>query len=258
MVVGREYRGAPGGDGLVRVNSRPGSSAPVAGPARTADIRHLMSQIHAMARSTADVREAVVVARECGVAVAATREALKACQLAEEEQFQISQEAAEVHLRTQRQAGGLLNAMEMHHGGRPKTDSSVASVSEHAPPTLRDLGLDAHESHRWQRIAGLSTEDFEGYIRESRAKRRELTTAAVLAVASQRARDERVAREGRRPSSKPMLLAKYERTQQQVAELIWLDPLALASAIGPARRFRVLDELARLRFWMDEVEAALT
>src|SRR5262249_42450824 len=110
-------------------------------------------------------------------------EALKSCQLLEEEQFELKQDVAEAHIRTQRRAGELLQQIRRHPGGRPSgTPSSVKGVRPQ-PSTLRELGITVQDSHRWRRIASLPSDAFETFIRDSRAAARELTSARMLAHA---------------------------------------------------------------------------
>jgi hypothetical protein len=56
-----------------------------------------------------------------------------------------------VKIRAERRAGELLSQMETSGGGRPsKTGNTMLQVS-----TLKDLGIERIESHRWQREASI-------------------------------------------------------------------------------------------------------
>ncbi len=50
----------------------------------------------------------------------------------------------------------------------------------HDETTLKDVGVNMLQSHRWQSIAALHKKDFEGYVREHRQGQKESTTAGVL------------------------------------------------------------------------------
>lgn len=75
---------------------------------------------------------------------------------------------AELKLRAERKAGELLGQMPKNPGGRSTSD------------TLSQVGIARHQSSRWQRIAHLPEDEFEGYIAETVEAGRELTTAAAL------------------------------------------------------------------------------
>lgn len=71
--------------------------------------------------------------------------------------FEAERQACEIRLRAERKVGQILHAMEKHKGGRPsETPSTTKGVS-----TLADLGISEGQSHRWQKLAGVSDEDFE-------------------------------------------------------------------------------------------------
>lgn len=62
---------------------------------------------------------------------------------------------AEVKLRAERKAGELLAEMPKNPGGRSTSD------------TLSQVGVQRHQSSRWQRIASLPDHDFENYVTEA-------------------------------------------------------------------------------------------
>jgi hypothetical protein len=76
---------------------------------------------------------------------------------------------AEGRLRAQRRGGELLKPDAEHRGG-----------SKTRVGFLNEAGLDDHESIRWQSIAGLPLDVFEGYIADVLASDDELTTAGLL------------------------------------------------------------------------------
>jgi hypothetical protein len=52
--------------------------------------------------------------------------------------------------------------------------------------TLAEVGIEKHQSHRWQRIASLDAEAFERYLAATKAAGQELTSAGVQREARQR------------------------------------------------------------------------
>jgi len=99
----------------------------------------------------------------------------------------VQNQAAELALRAKRRAGELLAGREAPRGRR--TDLEPRDMLSPSPaPTLKELGVEFHDSKRWQRIAAVPEEDFEGYVGD---KTRELTTAGLLATANSRAKAER-------------------------------------------------------------------
>lgn len=75
---------------------------------------------------------------------------------------------AELKLRAERKAGEMLASADLKPG--PKKDAD----------TLSAIGIKQHQSSRWQRIASLPEDDFEGYISDAVDHGRELTTAGAL------------------------------------------------------------------------------
>jgi hypothetical protein len=223
-----------------------------------------LDQISAIVRQTRDLIQYIDTARDSVLLVRRARavemlvdEALKNCHLLEEQQFELRQEAAEAHLRTQRRAGELLGELLLHSGGRPsKNGSTAGAVSQ--PPRLRELGIDRHESHRWQRIATVPEDLFEEHISRWRTERKELTTSRMLLLANRtlEAREDDLDEEAR-PSAGPALLAEYRRAMRHLSELLWLDPLPLARTMEPRQRDDEVQCLKRLRLWLDEFEQAI-
>ena len=97
--------------------------------------------------------------------------------------LEMQNQAAEIKLRAERRAGEMLATIKPHEGGRPReTCSIVEQVLENTK--LTDLGIDRHQSHRWQLEAGLPEEIFEQHIAEVKASGEELTSIGVLQLAS--------------------------------------------------------------------------
>ncbi len=78
--------------------------------------------------------------------------------------------AAELKVRAERKAGSLLQDMGTRHG---RVD------------TLSGLGIEHHQSSRWQRIATLPEDSFEEYVATAHAHGTELTSSGLLKLAKQ-------------------------------------------------------------------------
>lgn len=89
--------------------------------------------------------------------------------------LEVQNRCAELKLRAERKAGALL-AATVSTGPRK-------SVS----PTLGEIGINANQSSRWQRIAALGEPEFDAYIASAFNDARELTTAGALKLAKQSA-----------------------------------------------------------------------
>jgi hypothetical protein len=239
------------------LSGRLSTPAPIRGQVDAGQLSDIIRRAMDMIEYIDSARDAIVLVRHASAVGKLVDEALKSCRLLEEEQFDLKQAASEAHLRTQRRAGELLSDVLLHAGGRPsKTGSHDGAVSER--PTLKQLGIDRHESHRWRRIASLASEAFEEYVTTCRSQRRELTTIGALQLANRMAILEREQDDlDARPSGGPALLVEYQKATRGMSELIWLDPLPLASAMRPAERAGEIDRMHRLRLWLDEFEQAL-
>jgi hypothetical protein len=230
---------------------------PSIGPVLTS--RHLgtlVASVRETVRRVDNARDATLLVRRANAIEKTVSEALKTYSLLGKDQFQLRQEAAEAHLRTQRRAGELLAQLPRNPGGRPRQRSAGQGGPSNQPITLRELGVDVHESHRWQRIAAVPEQQFEEYINECRARDAELTIAGMLKLARELIRNDQEA--ARRPSSLPMMLREYDRARKSVSEMIWLDPERLAVAMQEDQRERELEHLQRLRIWLAEFERALS
>jgi hypothetical protein len=84
--------------------------------------------------------------------------------------------AAEIKVRAERRLGQVLATMEKNRGAAtPSHDGSAFP-----PPTLRQLGLTANESSRFQRVAGLPEASFEQHIADAITSHLHLTSAGLL------------------------------------------------------------------------------
>ena len=88
---------------------------------------------------------------------------------------------AEIRLRAERKLGQLLAITPRLHG-RPKS-----VPSENTLPGLSDLGIpDRKISHRAQRIAAVSADEFEAYLLHAHGSGWEITTRHLLRIAERR------------------------------------------------------------------------
>ena len=53
---------------------------------------------------------------------------------------------------------------------------TVWKTQRHAVTTLSEIGIQKKQSERWQSIAGLPKQDFEGYIPDNKQGQKEITT----------------------------------------------------------------------------------
>lgn len=87
--------------------------------------------------------------------------------------------AAEVKLRAERRAGEMLERLERNIGGDRKSTPNVGHCSEYGK-VLEDTDTTRQDASRWQTIAGMEEEKFEGIIGEAKEKKIELTSALML------------------------------------------------------------------------------
>jgi hypothetical protein len=85
--------------------------------------------------------------------------------------------AAEVKLRAERKAGGLLRSLKLKGGDR-KSKRHGASLK------LADLGISRDQSKRWQRVAAVSDAEFGHYLKWTADQGREITSAGLLRIAA--------------------------------------------------------------------------
>jgi hypothetical protein len=208
-----------------------------------------------MIRYVDNAREAALLVRRANATDKLINEALKTCGLLEEEQFELKQDMAETHLRTQRRAGELLFELEKHPGGRLPAKGTEAGGYSGKPLTLRELGISSLESHRWQRIASLPLKAFEAYIADRRSRKLELTTAAVLALAKRPHVDsDRAATAG---GARMATIGEYKKARPYFQALISLDPTVLVAAMGAGVCDEEIRAVQKLRLWLDEFENEL-
>lgn len=104
------------------------------------------------------------------------------------ESLEMQNACAEIKLRAERRAGEILREMPKATGGQPYQNgkpTNTTMVLVENVPTLKELGIDPHQSSRFQSIASIPESIFEAQIAETKAKKEELTTKQLLAVAKQ-------------------------------------------------------------------------
>lgn len=87
----------------------------------------------------------------------------------------IQNQAADLKIRAERRAGELLAAMEMRGGDR-KSGSKLHDA------TLKDLGIEKTQSHRWQAMAAVPEGVFEAHVADVVASNKELTSSGVYVL----------------------------------------------------------------------------
>lgn len=120
--------------------------------------------------------------------------------------LEMQNKAAELKLRAERKAGEMLGTLRLH-GGKRTSDDSAEKVR------LDDLGISKDQSSRWQLLARLPAEVFDGFIDEVFRSGEELTTARALRFARQSRRSER-------PRSRTVLSEGAGGVIQTLAELL--------------------------------------
>ena len=142
--------------------------------------------------------------------------------------LELQNRAAEAKLRAERKAGEMLSTMEKARGGRP-TNRLQPATGFVAEPSLRELGIEKTQSHRWQRLAAVPDRDFEAYLREAREAGREISASGLLRLNGRRQggpcerrsrRDSGASVNGREPVSSADLLEESRNHCGQLANLL--------------------------------------
>jgi N6-adenosine-specific RNA methylase IME4 len=98
--------------------------------------------------------------------------------------LELQNTCAELKVRAERKAGEMLAEMPKLAGAR--------AGSQGATP-LADLGVNKHQSRRWQLIAALPEARFEQHLAETRDAGREITSSAAIKLGHEHVRRARVA-----------------------------------------------------------------
>ena len=160
--------------------------------------------------------------------------------------LELQNRCAELKLRAERRVGQFLEKMDKNPGGR----STV--------PTLSHVGIERHESSRWQRIAGIPEELFDQYVHEVGAAGKELTEAGLLALRRKRNQS--------RPSNRPITRSAKPKDDRMVEtadalQFIARDDLRVAPD-DFVRDYPDTEELLILapsaKEWLEQVEELAT
>ena len=98
--------------------------------------------------------------------------------------------AAETRLRSERKLGKFLLDMNLRGGDRKSKSRCTV--------TLEDMQISRDESKRWQKLASISDEVFDAFVKSQNDAGREITQAAALRVAK---RSNEFVKDGKRDSS---------------------------------------------------------
>ena len=90
--------------------------------------------------------------------------------------LEIQNQCAEIKLRAERRIGEQLKDMPKKQGD-PNSNKVKESVS------LKELGIEHIQSHRWQAVASLPEKEFERHMAEVKKSNEELTTVGVIRLA---------------------------------------------------------------------------
>ncbi len=88
------------------------------------------------------------------------------------ESLQVQNDVAEIKLRAERKAGELLKIMNIPKHNEKNELQEVTRLS--------DLGVEKHESYRWQQIANIPEDKFDNRILEIKEKNKEITENEIL------------------------------------------------------------------------------
>lgn len=72
----------------------------------------------------------------------------------------------EVKLKAERKAGQILKETSKQTGG-DAVKARLHDVTEVLPKTLKELGIEKIESHRWQQIAAIPDDKFDQYLSDT-------------------------------------------------------------------------------------------
>lgn len=115
-------------------------------------------------------------------------EALKVYATKAKKGLEIQNQCAEIKIRAERRAGGILAGMEKNKGaeGNPGGQGApiVQSHDVTTQPKLEDLGISKMQSSRWQTEAKVPEEIFQKHVAEVATAKQELTSATVQKMGS--------------------------------------------------------------------------
>lgn len=161
--------------------------------------------------------------------------------------------AAEIKLRAERKAGELLAQLEREQGERTDLTSSNDGQGSEYRAVLDDTATTRQDANRWQRIAELPDEPFEQFVAETKAEHKELTTAAVLAFATQQSAVPHVAHNS--GNNEWYTPPEYIAATRAVMGDIDCDPAStpIANEVIGAKRFCTAEDDGLEQEWMGRV-----
>jgi len=95
------------------------------------------------------------------------------------------QRVAEIKLRAERRAGEITGGLDKSEGGRPSENSGQAVQSLSKSSQLESVGINKRTANRWEQIASIPDDDFEGYLSFKKDSEEEITTAGALRLAKE-------------------------------------------------------------------------
>lgn len=101
---------------------------------------------------------------------------------------ELRNKAAETVIRAERKLGEMLLQTDKNQGGNP----NLLQTANGWTPTYAELGIEPTAAHRWQTVARLPVEKFEGFILDTREAEYELTSGGMLAYAKNVLKDKHV------------------------------------------------------------------
>ncbi len=97
--------------------------------------------------------------------------------------IEVQNAAAKSRIDAERRAGEILKAMPKHKGGRPPKNHPTWLGGFADPRTYQEIGVTDYQADRWQTLASLPEEEYEGFVVRTILKGYELTSAAVYRYA---------------------------------------------------------------------------
>lgn len=93
--------------------------------------------------------------------------------------IEMQNNVAETKIRIERRIGKFLIERQKHKGGQPSKKNRLHDETS----TLKDLGLDKNQSHRYQKEASVPEKQFERHVAETKENDLELTSTSILNLA---------------------------------------------------------------------------
>ena len=124
------------------------------------------------------------------------------------ESLEVQNDICEIKLRAERKMGEMLKDMPKQYGSRGY--GKKVKLQDVTP--LKDMGIEKHESSRYQKIAELPEKKFEEIIKETKQEEKELTEALMLNTAKKIDREIKIGEQekGIKDGSIELPKGKYE------------------------------------------------